>query len=240
MSRDDAERAGKREETLLDGLQDLRRRPPPEVRAADGPPEKCVTGKEHVTVVTGHLEAEAAGRVAGRVEDLELVFAARDAVAMHEEPVDDAGGIQREAERLPLFEKVVIQRPIAFMQQDGGARDALEERRAAHVIEVRVGVHEGDRMKPAPGKRLEDAVGLVARVHDHRLLRVGVTHDGAVAAERAHGEGVDDEEAHPGRIIPLDSPKCRFLIFCSKCLASSSRSGCPSSSDCRWPGCWGG
>ena len=199
-----------------DRLQDLRRRAAPEVRASDRATKKGVAGEEHVAVLAVHPEAEAPRRVPRRVDDLELSLAAGDPVPGRESPVDDAGRVQRQAERLPLRGEILVERPVARVHEDRRARDALDQRRGARVVEVRMRVDEGDRSQAGPGERLEDPVGLVPRVHDDGLAGRRVRHDRAVALERTDREGLDEIEAHVAPIIPLDSPECLCRTSCSR------------------------
>src|SRR5664280_84864 len=101
----------------------------PEVRAADGTPEERVTREEEVPLLAFHPERKAPRCVAWSVEYVERAGAAGDAIAMDEEPVDDAWLVQRDPERLPLFAEVLVERAVALVHENRRARDALEERR---------------------------------------------------------------------------------------------------------------
>ena len=73
----------------------------------------------------------------------------------------------------------------------------------------------GDTRKRYVYRMQESPVGRLTLVaSDDGLAAIRVAHDRAVAGERAHGEGVDDEEGHAGPIIPLHSPECRCRTFC--------------------------
>ena len=84
---------------------------------------------------------------------------------------------------------------VVFVQQDGSAGEALELERAANVVNVGVGDEDLLELEAEGVETAGDAVDLVAGVDDDGLAGFLIAQDGAVAFQRADGEGLDDHEA---------------------------------------------
>src|SRR5690242_9992811 len=73
-----------RVQPLPDRADDLRAVAARQIRAADAAAEQRVAGEHHALAVALEREAHRAGRVAGRVDDVERVFAELDAIAVRD------------------------------------------------------------------------------------------------------------------------------------------------------------
>ena len=118
-----------------------------------------------------------------------------------------AGLSSVDPERLPLLVEVLVERPVALVHEDRSARDALEERRAADVVEVGVRVDERDRLSgPAP-----ESVSRMRSGSSPGSTTTASRVDGSATiaqlhCERSDRERLDEVQAHVAPIIPLDSP----------------------------------
>lgn len=158
-----------------------------QVGAADGAGEEGVAGEEQFLL--WEKKADAAGGVAGGVNDLRF------------EP-GDAGGeavfgalIERDflwrgyAEPAGLHIEHVDQWQVLLMEKDRRAGDTFELRSPANVVDMRVrddDLFQGEVVAREPR---ENGGDLVAGIDHDGLFTLQVCQDGAVAAERANGEG---------------------------------------------------
>ena len=84
------------------------------------------------------------------------------------------------------------------MQPDCGAGQTGEFRRPADVIEVPVGVDQGDSRQAGPGESAGDLLPLVAGVHDDRLARRVIRDDRAIALQWPYWNRLD--QSHGRRL----------------------------------------
>src|SRR5258706_4811732 len=195
VPRQDAEVARQREEPVLDRREDRGERTAPQVRPPDRAPEQRVAGEEHRPVAF-HTETDAPRRVPWRRDHLERRAAAPHALAVRQETRHLSRRLDLEPEERGLPIERFVERDVAFVEKERRAGDAREERRDTDVVQVRVRVEEADGLQPVRGESRQDAVRLVARVDDERLLRLQVGDDRAVALERSDRERVDELETH--------------------------------------------
>ena len=78
---------------------------------------------------------------------------------------------------------------------DRGAGGQLEFLRAADVIDVGVGDHDGGHGEAVPREDFQDAVDFVAGIDHHGLARGFVAEDGAIALQHADGKDLVDHKA---------------------------------------------
>src|SRR5208337_3783439 len=79
-----------------------------------------------------------------------------------------------------------------FVQKDGRTGEPLELERAAYVVDVGVGDENLLELEAELGKAALNAADFVAGIDDDGLTGLFVAQDGAVAGERADGEGLQD------------------------------------------------
>jgi hypothetical protein len=146
-------------------------------------------------------KADAALGVAGGVEHVEFGGAHQDAVAVSGGGVDgDLVGL-RYAEPGGLHGEHLLQFGVIEIHVDGSAGGLLELLRAADVIDMRVGDHDGGDLETMAGEDFENARDFVAGVDDHGLAGLLIAEDGAVALQRADGQNLVDHAA-PKRAFP--------------------------------------
>ena len=215
---EDAGGVGEGEEARVNGIEELPGVAAGEVGAADGAGEEGVSGEEEVVV--REVEAEAAGCVAGSVEDRsgesrwrgfgEGSAGETEVVADADEAVvggavvgsRDLGGGDAEPARLEVHD--VDHGEVELVVEDGGAGEGFEAGGAGDVVDVGVGdddLLDGELVLREQG---EDAGDVVTWIDDHGLAGGFVAEDGAVAAERAYGEDLVDH----GWVLG-----CRFSRF---------------------------
>ena len=71
----------------------------------------------------------------------------------------------------------------------------LEFLRAADVIDVGVGDHDGGHGESVPRQDFQDAVNFVAGIHHHGLARGFVAENGAIALQHAYRKDLVDHKA---------------------------------------------
>lgn len=204
---EDAGDVGKGEEAVVDGAEELAGVAAGEVGAADGVGEEGVTGEEEV--VLGEEEAEAAGGVAGSVEDgggdarssgieggaaqVELLAVANGdgaVVGGAEVGRGDVGGGDADPAGLDVHH--ADEREVDLVVEDGSAGELFEAPGAGDVVDVGVGnddLLDGEAVFFEEG---DDVGDVVAGVDDDGFAGGWVAEDGAVALEGAYGEDLVD------------------------------------------------
>src|SRR5947207_1115237 len=104
MARDDKGIVGQREQLLMDGAQDLFAVSARQVRASDAVAKQRVSGYHFVLL--RNTQADAALRMAGGVEDVELGRAGAQRIALTRESVDFRSFRRGHAEPLRLHVKM--------------------------------------------------------------------------------------------------------------------------------------
>jgi hypothetical protein len=185
---------GELQKFLRQGFHDLFEGAAPKISAADAASEKSVTGEElrlrecHLTAILGEIEANAAGRVAGSVDDVGLEAAPVKSVPFPEQMVNvgDLGGLH--ADEGGLHFHGVVEREIVIVHHHGRAGVLVKLRETADVVNVRVGADDGFDLELVPAEKAEDAFDFVARVNDDGFAGLGIANDLAIALEQANGE----------------------------------------------------
>jgi hypothetical protein len=101
------------------------------------------------------------------------------------------------------------EREVLLMEEDGRSGDAFELRGAADVVDMRVGDDDLFERELMASEAHENTGDLVAGVDDDGLFTFQVREQGAVAAERADGEGFAEQiRLHVLMVARLLSPMC--------------------------------
>ena len=169
-----------------------------EVGAADGAGEEGVSGQEEGLV--GEVEADAAFGVAGGVED--GAGQASSTALRGDSDGDDLAiveGVVRvldcwsgNAQPAGLNVHDFDLSQVVLVVEDGSSGELLEAVGAGDVVDVGVGDEDLLDCEVVFGKEGEDAGDVVAGVDDDGFAGVLVAEDGAVALERADGDGFED------------------------------------------------
>lgn len=185
---------GELEEFGLQGIHDLIERAAPEIRAADAAGEKRVSRKElrlgelDVAGIFGEIEADAAGRVAGSVNDIGLETAPTESVAFLEEMIDVDELGRFDTEEIGLHFHAVVKGKIVVVHHDGRAGVLMELGEAADVINVGVGADDDFDGELIAAEKAEDALDLIAGIDDDGLAGLGIADDQTIALEQADGQ----------------------------------------------------
>ena len=182
---------GELEEFGLQGIHDLIERAAPEIGATDAAGEERVSREElrmgelDLAGILGEIEADAAGRVAGSVNDIGLETAPTESVAFLEKMIDVDEFGRFDTEELGLDFHAVIEREIVVVHHDGRAGVLMELGKAADVINVGVGADDDFDGELVAAKKAEDALDLIAGIDDDGFAGFGIADDQTVALEHA-------------------------------------------------------
>lgn len=138
------------------------------------------------------MEADGALGVAGRVQDVGGVAGQADALPLGKAFIGRSGFRRGDAEPGGLHFHHVEQCEIVLVKQDGCAGEPLEAECAADMVDVGVGYENLLELEAERGEAAVNACDLVARIDDDGLAGLLVSEDGAIALERADGEGFED------------------------------------------------
>jgi len=187
---DDRGVAGQGEQACLDGVEDLVGVATGEVGSADAASKKGVAGENHLE----WLEVKTDGTlgVAGGVNDFGWVVGETDEAAVGERFVRWRSFGSRNADPRGLFGHDPKLGKIGFVEEDGSAGEGFELERSADVVDV--GVSDEDLLEgEAVGlEAAVDAGDFVAGVNDDGFASLFVGKNGAIALQRADGEGLED------------------------------------------------
>ena len=199
-------RVGEGEEAVVEGAEDLAAVAAREVGATDGAGEECVAREEQIF---GHeVEADTALGVAWSVEDAGGVAGDADDHAFVGAAIGRNDDGRWDTEPGGLIGHEIELGQVVLVEEDGGAGGFFEEGRAADVVDVAVGdddLLQREVVGLEEGKDLRD---IVAGIDDHGFAGGVVTEDGAVALERADGEGLEDH----GSIVGEYGSRARMLV----------------------------
>jgi hypothetical protein len=197
---------GQREQAGVDGAKESLGVAAGQVGAAYASCEKRVAGEKQFLL--WEVETDAAGGVTRGMDDLGF-------------EAEDAGG---EAVVRALIERRLLRRrdadpgslhlhhaengQVGLVEEDGCAGDAAELRGAADVVDMRMGDDDLLQSELAPGEPGEDIGDLVAGVDDDRFPGLQIGEQGAIAAERADGEGLTQELGRHTRMVARHDRIC--------------------------------
>jgi hypothetical protein len=194
------------EEALVDGGEELAGVAAGEVGAADGAGEEGVSGEQEGLV--GDVEADAAFRVAGSVEDGAGDARDGDEFAVIEGVVWRVDGGCRHAEPSGLDVHHFDQGQVVLVVEDRGAGELFEAMGSGDVIDVSVGYDDLLNGEVVFGEQGHDAGDLVAGIDDYGFAGGLVTEDGTVALERADGDDFVDH------LFILEAAEMRLWNLC--------------------------
>jgi uncharacterized membrane protein len=177
----------------VNGLQDLAAVTAGKIGAADAVAEEGIPGDQ--LAFGGQPQADAALRVAGGMEHVNLGRANEEFVAVLHGNVDLDGFGRAHTEPAGLHVEHGLQLAVLEVHVDRGAGRELQFLRAADVIDVRVGDHNGGDFETVPREDVQDALDFVAGVDHHRLSGGFVTEDGAIALKDTDGQDLVDHKA---------------------------------------------
>ncbi len=190
---------GEGQQTGVDRVDDLAGVAAGQVGAADASGKKRIAGDEHLE--RGKVEADRALGMAGGVEDLGGVTIEAHELAVGERGIGRGGFRGWHAEPCGLGGHHFEQGQIAFVEEYGRAREALELERSAYVVDVGVGDENLLELEVEFGEAALDAGDFVAGIDNDGFAGFLVAEDGAVAGERADGEGFQDHDSY-SRPVP--------------------------------------
>ncbi len=185
---------GKLEEFGLQGIHDLIERAAPEIGAADAAGEECVSREElrlgelDAADVLGEIQTDAAGSMAGSVNDVGLEATPTESVAFLEELIDVDEFGRFDTEEIGLHFHAVIKGKIVAVHHDGRAGVLMELGEAANVIIVGVGADDDFDGELVAAEKAKDALDLIAGVDDDGFAGLGIADDQTIALEQAHGQ----------------------------------------------------
>src|SRR6478736_7478497 len=190
MAGNDGGGVRQRQQTGLDGFDDLVEVAAGKIGAADAFGEQCVSGDNHLERL--EMEAYRALRVPGSVEYLGGVAVESNAAAFGQGFVGWGGVRRRNADPGCLGRHHGKQWQIVFVEIDGCAGECFELERAAHVVNMGVGNENLPELETKLGQAAVNAGNLVAWIDDNRLASFLVAHQGAVALQGADWECLEN------------------------------------------------
>jgi hypothetical protein len=204
---------GELEEFGLNGIHNFIQRAAPEIGAADAAGEERVSREElrlgelNWAGIFGEIEADAAGRVAGSVNDIGLEATPTEGVPFLEEmiDVDEFGGL--DTKKIGLDVHGVIEREIVVVHHDGRAGVLMELGEAANVINVGVGTDDDFDGELVAAEKTEDALNLIAGVDDDGFAGFGIADDQTIALEHADRQ-LDVDHVRVGGVGETQCIRC--------------------------------
>ena len=181
---------GQGEKPGADGVDDLIEVATGQVGAADAAGEERVSGDKQLE--RGKVETDGALGVAGGVKHLCGAGFQAYALAVGEGFVGRSCFRGCDAQPGGLLVHDFQLRQIVFVEQDGRAGEALELEGAADVVDVAVGDENLLELEAKLVEAAMDAADLFAGIDDDGLAGLLVTENGAVALQRADGEGFEN------------------------------------------------
>ncbi len=166
----------------------------PEIRAADTAGKERVAGEElglaegEIAAIVRKVERNAAGRVAGRVNDAGEEVAPLEDIAFLEQLVNFDEFRRAHAKERGLHFHAAIERKVVAMHHDRRGGVLIELGEAANVVDVGVGADDGFDSKLIAAEKAEDALDFVTRINDDGFQSARIADDGTVALEQANGE----------------------------------------------------
>ena len=213
---------GEDEQTGVDGVQDLPAVAAGEVGAADAAGKESVScdeqagagGARNGRLGWGEVETDAALGVARGVQDLRGGGVETDLHAVGKAGVGSRGLGSFDAQPAGLGFHHFEQGQVGFVQQNWSPGEAFQLERAADVVDVGVGDEDLFEGQTQLSETAVDAGDFVAGVDDDGLMRRRVTEDGAIALERAYGEGFDVDGGSFGGHGLIVAFRRRLLSLC--------------------------
>lgn len=145
-----------------------------------------IGGRSLVTMADD--EADAAGSVAGGMEDVRRIASPANGGAFLDEILDGSALRSGNSEPLRLDVEMAIKLDIAFVDEDGRAGGAVKTGEAADMVNVGVGADDGADFQIVAEQNFEDALDFVSGVHDDGFAGRRIAQDGAIALEQADGD----------------------------------------------------
>src|SRR5690606_5222567 len=183
-------------EAIADGADDLLEVAAPQVGAANAATKQGVPRHQGLAVVEPETDGPG-GMPRGVQGD---TTAAAEILVVLKEMVGPGQPDGRQAKTPALLLDALPQEQIPLVEMDRRAGGSLDLPRGKDVVEVGVGVDDGDHPKTQGVEFIENKVGIAARIHQKRLAGEGVTDDRAVALQGADRKGADDDTLCGGLI----------------------------------------
>ena len=130
--------------------------------------------------------------MAGCMDDLGGIAVEADEQAVAEVFVRRSGFGSINAEPTGLFSHDFELGQVVFIHEDGGTGELFEFEGAADVVDVGVGDENLLELEAEGVEAASDAADFVAGIDDDGFASFLVSQDGAVALQRANGEGFED------------------------------------------------
>lgn len=190
MSRNDSGVFGQGEQACVDGVEDLVGIAAGEVGSADAAGKEGIAGENHLERF--EVKADGSLGVAGSVDDVRGVIGDADDAAVGERFVGWGGFGSWNADPCGLFGHDFQKGKIIFVEIDGCAGEGFQLERSADVVDV--GVSDEDLLQDEAegGETAVDSGDFVAGVDHDSFASLFVGEDGAIALQRADGEGLED------------------------------------------------
>ncbi len=185
----------------------------PEIGTADAASEESVSREElrlgelDFAGNLGEIQADAARRVAGGVNDVSLEAAPTERVAFLKKMIDIHEFGCFHAEKGGLDFHAVIKGEIVVVHHDGRAGVLMEFGEAADVINVGVGADDDLDDEFVASQKAEDALDLIAGVDDDGFAGFGIADDQTIALEQADGQ-LDVDHLRVGGVGETQSVGC--------------------------------
>jgi threonine dehydratase len=162
--------------------------PAGQVRPAHRSRKQGVANEQVAAVLAraADLQADAPGRVAGRVVHAHLVPAERD-LLIAVETIDGRKRLDGQAKEPALIDRRVVQEQVVAVQVDRHTQDGVRTRHTGHVIDVRVGEQDVFHRERPAGNDPQQLVHLVTRIDDDSLARLLASQHEPVLEERRDG-----------------------------------------------------
>ena len=180
-----------RQQSGFDGVDELAEVAAGQVSSADAAGKEGVAGDEQLE--GGKMQADRSLCVARSVDHLRWTGLDPDTQAIVERFVGRSRLRGRDTHPAGLLVHHFQQRQVVLVEQDGCAGKPLELERSSYMVNVGVGDENLLELETEFGQAAMDAADLVAGIDNNSLSRLRIAKDGAVALQRADGEGFQNE-----------------------------------------------
>ena len=180
------------QQPVVDGSQDLPGVAPGQIGSSNRTGKESVTGNQQILL--GKVQTDAPLRVAWSMKNVSEVVGDAYHHAFFGARVgwSDVGRDHSQPARLHVHH--LQQRQIVFIQQNGGSGRLLKLDRSTYMIDMRMGDDDLPESEAVLCQAQQDIGYIVAWVDHHGFAHRLVAHNGAVALQRADGEGFENHE----------------------------------------------
>ena len=132
-------------------------------------------GGNYLRRLRADYQADAAGRMAGSMQDIRLKTSPAKRVAFLQEILNARGSGRGNSQELRLLVEVAVEFEIGFVDQDRRAGGTMKRGKPADVVYMGVSADDGADVEFVGAQDVLDAAGFIAGIDDDGLAGLRVT-----------------------------------------------------------------